>query len=126
MVSFVAKTDPKTLPSSFSPYAWGGEVALYNNFNFFDRLPVCFIDSLFLLDSFANSSKVHPSNWFGSFAYHLHGSVFRNERQSGDNSAYVQVQGEVWTRLRHRDQNLEEEIRNGLEKALKLPVRGKW
>jgi hypothetical protein len=124
MVSFVAKTDPKTLPSSFSPYAWGGEVALYNNFNFFDRLPVCFIDSLFLLDSFANSSKVHPSNWFGSFAYHLHGSVFRNERQSEDNSAYVQVQGELWTRLRHRDQNLEEEIRNGLEKALKLPVRG--
>jgi hypothetical protein len=123
ILSFVAKTDPKTLPSAFSPYAWG-KVALYDSFKLFDRLPVCFIDSAFLHDSFDNSSKVHPSNWFGSFAYHLHGSVFRNERRSDDGSAYVRVQGELWTRLRLRDQILEGIIKSGIEKALLLPARG--
>jgi len=123
ILHFVAKTDPNELSSSFAPYAWG-KLAYYNSLGHFLRVPICFIDSYWLLDSFDNSSKIHPSNWFGSFSYHLHGSVFRNERQADDRSAYVRVQGELWTRLRLRDQNLEEVIRIGIEKALSLPARG--
>jgi len=85
---------------------------------------LCFIDLYWLLDSFDNSSEVHSSNWFGSFAYHLHGSVFRNERQADDKTSYVRVQGELWTRLRLCDRNLEKVIRSGIGKALPLPARG--
>jgi len=123
ILDFVAKTDPNELSPSFAPYAWG-KLAYYNSLGHFLRVPICFIDSYWLLDSFDNSSKVHPSNWFGSFAYHLHGSVFRNERQADDRSAYVRVQSELWTRLRLRDRNLEEVIRSGIEKAPPLPARG--
>lgn len=123
IVEFVSKTDPNDLPSTFAPYAWG-KTAYYNSLGHFLRIPICFIDSNWLLDSFDNSSRVHPSNWFGSFAYHLHGSVFRNERQAENGSAYVRVQGELWTRLRLRDPNLEDLIRRGMQKQLGLQVRG--
>ena len=122
IVEFVSKTDPTTLPSSFSPYAWG-KFAYYNSFGLFYRLPVCFIDSVWMGDSFSNSSRIHPSNWFGSFAYHLHGSVFQNERRAEDGSAYVRVHSELWTRLRLRDPNLEDMIRHGIQNALGLPVK---
>jgi len=123
IVKFVSKTDPNNLPPSFAPYAWG-KTAYYNSLGHFLRIPLCFIDSVWMGDSFSNSSRSHPSNWFGSFAYHLHGSVFRNERRVEDRSAYVRVQGELWTRLRLLDAKLEKLIRNGIEKALGLPVRG--
>jgi len=122
IVKFVSKTDPNNLPPSFAPYAWG-KTAYYNSLGHFLRIPLCFIDSVWMGDSFSNSSRSHPSNWFGSFAYHLHGSVFRNERRVEDRSAYVRVQGELWTRLRLLDAKLEKLIRNGIEKALGLPVR---
>jgi hypothetical protein len=72
---------------------------------------------MFLIDSFNNASCTHRSNWFGSFAYHLHGSVFRNERKVEEGSAYVKVQRELWARLRLRDPHLEKVIREGMEKA---------
>jgi hypothetical protein len=122
ILEFVSKTDPNELSSSFAPYAWG-KIAYYDSFGLFFRIPICFIDSYWLLDSFYNSSKVHISNWFGSFAYHLHGSVFRNERKVEEGSAYVQVQRELWARLRLRDPHLEKVIREGIEKALGLRVR---
>jgi len=123
ILDFVARTDPNELSSFVAPYAWG-KIAYYNSFGLFLRVPICFIDSYWLLDSFDNSSKVHISNWFGSFAYHLHGSVFRNERQVEEGSAYVLVQSELWARLRHRDPHLENIIREGMEQALGMPVRG--
>jgi hypothetical protein len=123
IVDFASKTDPDKLTSSFAPYAWG-KLAYYNSLGHFLRLPLCFVDSVWMGDSYSNSSKAHSSNWFGSFAYHLHGSVFRNERQADDGSAYVRVQGELWTRLRLRDHKLEEVIKNGIEKALALPITG--
>ena len=123
IVKFVSKTDPNNLPPSFVPYAWG-KTAYYNSLAHFLRIPLCFIDSVWMGDSFSNSSRIHPSNWFGSFAYHLHGSVFRNERRIEDGSAYVRVQGELWARFRLLDAKLEMVIRNGIERALGLPIRG--
>ena len=122
ILKFVSKTDPNDLSSSFAPYAWG-KIAYYDSFGLFLRVPICFIDSYWLLDYYDNSTNVHISNWFGSFAYHLHGSVFRNERKVDEGSAYVKVQRELWARLRIRDPLLEKVIREGMEKAIGLSVR---
>jgi len=55
ILAFVAKKDPNELSSSFAPYAWG-KLAYHNSLGYFLWVPICFIDSYWLLDPFDNSS----------------------------------------------------------------------
>jgi hypothetical protein len=53
-------------------------------------------------DRMAFNAAPHLSRWLGSFAFHLHGGVFKHGDAAPMNSEYVAAKRELWALLRER------------------------
>jgi len=98
LLSVLIKTPPA--PGST---AWGREC--YLQAEPFTRLPCCFFNSLWIGSESPDAgfnAQPHQSRWYGAFAFHLHGMVFKAGPAADPASEYVQAKREIFSRLRER------------------------
>lgn len=72
----------------------------------FTRYPACFFNGAWMTNDGEERSGFndapHTSRWAGSFAYHLHGGVFKFGAGAAPNSEYVTAKRELWALFRAR------------------------